>query len=92
MKRKNILWISLLVIAVIAILLIPRLFFFNRGFSMHNNYGMMGGWMFLGLIIPAGILVLIIAAGVWLGNKFTNHDKNSLTVPAAPEVVAQTCP
>jgi uncharacterized membrane protein len=40
----------------------------------YGGYGMMGGgWMAFGWIIPVVILILIIAAGVWLGNTLSNR-------------------
>lgn len=94
MKRKNILWIILAVIGVVAILLLPRLMFFGRSFGMHTNYGMRSGWMFLGLLIPAGIIVLLIAGGVWLGNVFsgrTNKTQENQVLPAAVQTVCPNC-
>ena len=47
------------------------------GYNMlgdYGGYGMMGGgWMAFGWIIPVVILILIIGAGVWLGNSLTNR-------------------
>jgi hypothetical protein len=48
----------------------------------YSGYGMMsggmmgGGWMTFGWIIPVFILILIIGAGVWLGNSLTNRSIN----------------
>ena len=59
------------------------------GSSMMGDYGygmMGGGWMTFGWIIPIAILILIIGAGVWLGNSLSNRSKAS---PSAP---AQSCP
>ncbi len=43
-----------------------------------GGHGMMGGgWMAFGWIIPIVILILVIAAGVWLGNTLSNRGKNS---------------
>ena len=49
------------------------------GYNMMGDYGghsMMGGWMAFGWIIPVFILILIIGAGVWLGNSLTNRGIN----------------
>lgn len=92
MKRKNILWIILAAIGVLAILIVPRLLFFTHSFGMHTNYGMRGGLMFLGLLIPAGLLVLLIAAGVWLGNVFSGRINKPQDNPVTPVIVEATCP
>ena len=56
------------------------------GYGMMGDYGgysMMGsGWMTFGWIIPVFILILIIGAGVWLGNSLTNRGINSSASPA----------
>ena len=48
------------------------------GSSMMGDYGynmMGGGRMAFGWIIPIAILILVIAAGVWLGNTLSSRSK-----------------
>ncbi len=65
----------------------------NDGYGMHDGYGMMddygmhrgygmmgGGYMTFGWLIPILIMILVIAAGVWLGNTLSSR------------TVMRTCP
>lgn len=98
--KQNSLWIIIGLIVIVVLLLFAP-FIFYRGGWMHNGYGMMGsGWMFLGWLIPAGILVLVIAGGVWLGNSLSNRgnippDTPGLSCSNCSKPVAadwKTCP
>ena len=56
------------------------------------GYGMSG----FVLLIPALLMVLIIAAGVWLGNKLSNREhQQEITCPSCSKTVESdwiTCP
>jgi hypothetical protein len=60
-----------------------------RGTGRFGGGGLMGGFfgllfMFLGLLIPVGLLALLIVGGVWLVRNISGT-----TTPSAP---AKTCP
>ena len=81
MFRNKSNWLVIILLILIVLLLIPQVFS-NRPMSlMHSGYGnkgygMMGPGMFgFGWIIPVIILILVIAAGVWLGNIFSRRSK-----------------
>ena len=113
MKKNTLFWITGIVLLAVLLLFVPSMLMFGRGTSMHDGYGMMGGysnvgpgssmmgeygysmmgnyggysmmgsgWMAFGWIIPVVILILIIGAGVWLGNSLTNRGINSSASPA----------
>lgn len=79
MKKNNGLWILIALLVLIIILIIPRGMSYGRGVSMHSGYGMMGpgmmgyGMIGFGWIIPFILLVIVISAGVWLGNLLSNR-------------------
>ena len=56
------------------------------GYNMmgdYGSYGMMGGgWIAFGWIIPVFVSILIIGAGVWLGNSLTNRGINRAAASA----------
>ena len=72
--KKNNSWILIVLLVLIIILIIPRGLSHGRGVSMHSGYGMMGyGMIGFGWIIPIILLILVIAAGVWLGNLISTR-------------------
>ncbi len=77
MKKNTPLWILIGLLVLVIILVAPRGLTSNYPASMHSDYGMMGsGMMGYGMIgfwwiIPVLLFVLVIAAGVWLGNFLT---------------------
>ena len=74
MKKNKSNWILIVLLVLIVILVIPRGLSYGRGVSMHSGYGMMGpGMMGFGWIVPVILLVLVVAAGVWLGNKLSTR-------------------
>lgn len=72
MGKNNYFWILIVLLIIVIVLILPRGLSYGGVSSMHTGYGMMGGGM-IGFwwIIPVIGLVLIIAAGVWLGNFLT---------------------
>ena len=101
MKKNSLLWI-LGIILIVVLLGAPRLMYGGSGSYMNSGYSMMGkGMMGHGmsgfvLLIPALLLVLIIAAGVWLGNLLSNRERHQeLICPSCSKTVEtdwQTCP
>jgi len=101
MKKNSLLWI-LGVILIVVLLGAPRLMNAGRGSYMHSGYSMMGkGMMGYGmsgfvLLIPALLMILVIAAGVWLGNKLSNREHHQeITCPSCSKTVESdwiTCP
>ncbi len=107
MKKNTFIWI---VGGVLLILVLTFISTFGRTNWMHNDgygmmgggyypgaYGMMGGWMAFGWIIPALFLVFLIAAGVWLGNTLSTREALAKkgTCPHCQKTIAtdwQTCP
>ena len=79
MKKNNPNWILVVLLVLIIILVIPRGLSYGRGVSMHSGHGMMGpgmmghGMIGFGWLIPVILLVLVISAGVWLGNLLSNR-------------------
>ena len=86
MKKNTLFWIIGIVLLVIVLLYLPSMFISGRGGLMHGDYGMMddyrmhreygmmgGGFMPFGWIIPIVIMILVIAAGVWLGNTLSSR-------------------
>ena len=66
MKKNSLIWITGIVLAAAVMLFVPSMLIFGRSNWMHGGIGMMGGsWMILGWIIPALLLALVIAVGVW---------------------------
>lgn len=79
----------------------------NDGYGMHDGFGMMdgygirggygmlgGGWMAFGWIIPIVIMILVIAAGVWLGNTLSSrtHVRTCPNCGKPAKADWQTCP
>jgi uncharacterized membrane protein len=101
MKKSNLIWIFVIILIVV-LLGAPRLMYGGRGSYMHSGYSMMGkGMMGYGmsgfvLLIPALLLVLVIAAGVWLGNQLSNRGHHQeITCPSCSKTVESdwlTCP
>ena len=54
----------------------------DYGYGMLGGNMMGGGWMAFGWLIPIAILILVIAAGVWLGNALSNRSRISSSAPA----------
>ena len=81
MSKNNYFWVLIVLLIVVIVLILPRGISYGGLSSMHSNYGMMGGGVMGGgmigfwWIIPVIALVLIIAAGVWLGNFLTFRSK-----------------
>jgi uncharacterized membrane protein len=81
MKSKQNLWIIILLIILILVLGTNTLTF-GRSNLMHSGYGkmgpgMMGSGMFgFGWIIPVIIVIVVIAAGVWLGNFLSSRGQH----------------
>ncbi len=79
MKKNKSNWILIVLLVLIVILVIPRGLSYGRGVSMHSGYGMKGpgmmgfGMMGFGWIVPVILLVLVVAAGVWLGNLLSTR-------------------
>ena len=84
MRRNTPLWILIVLLIVVIILVAPRGLTYGRGTAMHSGYGMMDhrtagygmmnyGMTGFGWILPVILLVLVIAAGVWLGNLFSSR-------------------
>jgi hypothetical protein len=87
MQKNNRNWIIIIILVLIILFLIPQGFMYGPGKGMHSGYGKMGydmmgygkmgygmmgyGLMGFGWLIPVIFLILIIAAGVWLGNVFS---------------------
>lgn len=107
MKKNTLLWIIGIVLLVIILLYIPSIFMSGRGDWMHDGYGMMddydmhrgygmmgGGWMTFGWIIPIVIMILVIAAGVWLGNTLSSRTAMRTCPNCSKPAKAdwQTCP
>lgn len=112
MNKKTLSWLVvgiLVLVVLVAFAALPSLWIWSRGNSFHRGYGMMGGgygmmsggWMGMGFgfgwLIPALLLGLVIAAGVWAGNSLSqqNHTGQKNTCPhCAKRVEAdwQTCP
>ncbi|MEN8172323.1 MAG: zinc ribbon domain-containing protein [Chloroflexota bacterium] len=97
MKKNTLFWITGIVLIAVILLFVPSILMFGRGNFMHSGYGMMGdygygmmsgGWMAFGWIIPAVILIFIIAGGVTLGNTLSNR---GTTHSAAQEKTCPTC-
>ncbi len=102
MKKNSLLWI-LGVILIVILLGAPRLMYGGRGSYMHSGYSGMMGTSMMGhgmsgfvLLIPALLMVLVIAAGVWLGIKLSNRERHqAITCPSCSKTVEsdwQTCP
>jgi uncharacterized membrane protein len=101
MKKSNLIWIFVIILIVV-LLGAPRLMYGGRGSYMNSGYSMMGkGMMGHGMsgfvmLIPALLLVLVIAAGVWLGNKLSNREHHQeITCPSCSKTVEsdwKTCP
>jgi len=101
MKKNNLIWIFVIILIVV-LLGAPRLMYGGSGSYMHSGYSMMGkGMMGYGmsgfvLLIPALLMVLIIAAGVWLGNKLSNREhQQEITCSSCSKTVESdwiTCP
>jgi hypothetical protein len=85
-------WILAIVIALVLLLVLPGLFMMGRlwgggyGGMMGGGYGLMHpfglGGMFLGWLIPAGILVLLVVGGVWLVNNLTKKGNSQSNISA----------
>lgn len=96
MRKKNLLWI-LGIILIVILLGAPRLMYGGRSSVMHPGYSdmmghSMGGFFWL---VPALLLVLVIAAGVWLGNLLSTRDNQQKICPSCSKNVESdwtTCP
>ena len=74
MQKTNSYWILIILLIIIILLIVPSVFMSGRGSWMHSGYGMMGrGMMGFGFLIPALLIILLIAGGVWLGNVLTTR-------------------
>ncbi|MBT3239646.1 MAG: hypothetical protein HON98_07455 [Chloroflexi bacterium] len=83
MKKSTLFWITGIIIIAVILLFVPSMLMFGQGNFMHNQYGMMGGFGHLGMmggglvsfgwLIPIILLIFVIAAGVSLGNTFSNR-------------------
>jgi len=106
MKRNNTNWILIVLLVLIIILIVPRGLSSGRGVPMHSDYGMMSpgmmghGMIGFGWIIPLILVVLVITAGVWLGNLLSHRSyqysahRNDLCKKCSEPVEANwnTCP
>jgi uncharacterized membrane protein len=94
MKSKN-MWILAIIFGLVLLLVLPSLFmmgqFFGGGYGGMMRGGYVGmhtfGWgmMFLGWLIPAGILVLLVVGAVAFFNNL-NRPGNS-----TPSVIDRKC-
>ncbi len=103
MKKSNLIWI-LGIILIVILLGAPRLMMYGGlGSYMHSGYSGMMGTSMMGhgmsgfvMLIPALLLVLLIAAGVWLGNQLSNRKHHQeITCPSCSKTVEldwKTCP
>ena len=80
MGRNNLNWVLTIILVLVLLVILPQVFSYGRGHMgyegyghpMHSGYGMMGhGVIGFWWIIPAIILMLVIALGVWFGNLLT---------------------
>ncbi len=86
---------------VLALVLIPGIFIFSRGYGgMMDGYGMMGrgfgfispmGWLGMGLftLIPIGFLVLLVLGGVWVVSSLAKSGRATPT--GTPAVASKAC-
>lgn len=84
MQKNNQNWIVIILLVLVVLLLVPQVFAGGRGYGMHAGYGRMGpgmmgpgmmgfGLVGLGWLFPAVLIILVIAAGVWLGNRLSGR-------------------
>ena len=101
MKKSTLFWITGLIIIAVILLFVPSILMYGRSNTMHNQYGMMGGygnfgmmgggWAPFGWLIPIFLLIFVIAAGVLLGNTLSNRNAqgNSNSTGACPNCSKQ---
>ena len=90
MSKNTPIWILIVLLILIFVIAAPLVLSYGRGYSMHPGYGMMGpgmmglGMMGFGWVVPALLLILVIAGGVWLGNSLSSRKHHSRPQPVCP--------
>ncbi|MEW6718042.1 MAG: zinc ribbon domain-containing protein [Chloroflexota bacterium] len=102
--KRIVIWISVIAIILLALWLIPTWFMVDQGWvGVHR--GMMGGfpmgvvpsgysalgwlWMLSRLLIPLGLLILVIAGGIYLGNLISKRGVSDS--PASAQIKCEQC-